>query len=146
MAEDIEKRTQQFIEVRDAIARMKERHEKEIKPLQDIQEVLTGRIRTFMDEHSLENLKTAHGTCYTTTRYTASVQDGEAFMNLVKAGNWDLIERRANSTAVKDWVKEKNELPSGVNLSAIQTLGVRRPTKSKDKPSLDIEPDNPHTE
>lgn len=145
MTEDIEKRTQQYIEVRDSIARVKERHDKELAPLLEIQEVLAGRIRAFMDAHSLENLKTAHGTCYTTTRFTASVQDGEAFMNLVKQGNWDLIERRANATAVRDWVKEKNMPPSGVSLSAIQTLGVRRPSKSKDR-SVALTPETPTAE
>lgn len=131
MAEDMEKRTQQYIEMRDLIARVKEKHDAELKPLLEIQEALSGKISAFMDENKLENLKTSHGTCYTSTRYTASVADGEAFMNLVKAGNFDLIERRANSTAVRDWVTKNKSLPAGVNLSAIQTLGVRRPGKGK---------------
>jgi hypothetical protein len=41
---------------------------------------------------------------------------------------FDLLDRKANVTAVKDHVKEKGALPPGVNLSAIETVGVRRPS------------------
>lgn len=132
MAEDMAKRVGQYVAIRDELKRIEEEHDKRRAPLLEIQERLTGIIRQFMDDNKLDNIKTEHGTAHTTTRYNASVQDGEAFMALVKEGNWDLIERRANSTACKDYVKKHNQLPAGVNLSAIQTLGVRRPGKAKE--------------
>lgn len=131
--EDIDKRTAQYIEVRDALKRLEEKHAKETKPLLEIQEILAGRIRKFMDDNNItDSLKTKNGTCILSTRYSASVVDGSAFMDFVKAGHWDLIERRANPTAVRDYVKEHNTLPTGVSMSAVQTLGVRRPGKAKD--------------
>lgn len=127
--EDIDKRIEQYVSIRDAIERVAKRHTEELKPLNEILEKLSGRIRSFMDANNIKgSLKTKAGTCYLSTRYTASVADAEAFMDFIKAGNWDFIERRANSTAVKDYVAEKNELPPGCNLNAIQTLGVRRPS------------------
>lgn len=133
MAEDIDKRTAQYIWARDCIAKLKQKHTEELKPLLQIQEELAGRIQSFMEANNItDGLKTSGGTCYLSTKYTASVADGEAFMNFVKQGNWDLIERRANPTAVRDYVKEHNNLPAGVNLTAFQQLGVRRPGKSKD--------------
>jgi hypothetical protein len=131
VVESMELRTQQYIDVRSAIEKLKEKHEEEMKGLLEIKELLAARIQKFMNDNKLENLKTAAGTCYTTNHYSASVMDGEAFMSLVKEGNWDLIERRANSTAVREWVETKKELPAGVNLSVTQHLGVRRPTKKK---------------
>lgn len=128
--ENIEKRIQQFVEIRDLMDALKEKHSRELKPLQELQEQLTGIIRSFMDAHSLANVKTDAGTCYTTTRYTATVQDAEAFMQFViRTQSWDLIERRANSTAVREYVKQFNNLPNGVNLTGLQQLGVRRPGK-----------------
>jgi hypothetical protein len=133
MAEDIEKRIAQYIQVRDAIKRVDEKYEAEKKPLLDIQEQLSGRIRAFMEINNItDGLKSRAGTCYLSTRWTASVADAEAFMNFVKEGHWDLIERRANAQAVKDYVNEHNQLPAGCNLNAIQTLGVRRPSGKKD--------------
>lgn len=128
VSEDMQKRVLQYREIREAIERVKEKHEQELKPLRDIQEILSGRIRVFMETNKLENLRTKHGTATISTRYTATVADAEAFMNFVKDGNWDLIERRANSTAVRAYTEEHKHLPAGVNLSAVQTVGIRRPT------------------
>lgn len=130
MAEDIDKRIAQYIDIRDALKRVDEKWEAERKPLLDIQERLSGMIRAFMETNNItDNLKSKSGTCYLSTRWTASLADPQAFMNYVIATNkFELLDRRANTTAVKDYVKEFNTLPAGCNLNAIQTVGVRRPT------------------
>ena len=80
-----------------------------------------------METAGADNIKTPHGTCYNSTRYTASLADPDAFMTFVRDNNYyDLIDRKANVTACRDHVKEKGALPPGVNLSAIKTVGVRR--------------------
>lgn len=132
MAEDINKRVEQYVALRDIVRGIDEKWEGEKKKYTTLMEEVAGRIQKFMSENNItDNLKTASGTCYVSTRYSASVQDGEAFMKFVAQGNFDMIERRANATAVKDYVKANNQLPPGVNLSAIQSLGVRRPGKAK---------------
>ena len=129
MNEDMEKRTKQYIDVRDALKKLDERQKAERKPLLEIQERLAGIIRTFMDANKLENLRTQHGTCYTSTRYTASLADPDAFMKFVIANNaFEMMDRRANSTAVREYVEEHKQLPPGVNLTALQTVGVKRPS------------------
>lgn len=130
--EDMEKRTRQYIEIRDALKRIEEKYDAEKRPLLEIQNRLSGIISDFMNANNLENLKTAAGTCYTSSRSSATVQDGSMFMDFIKQGHWDMIERRANPTAVRDYVKQHNNLPPGVNLTTVQTLGVRRPGKAKD--------------
>lgn len=133
MQEDIDKRVEQYILLRDTLKRIDDDHQKKRSALVNLQEKVAGRIREFMETNNItDGLKTAKGTCYLSTRYTASVQDGSAFMDFVKAGNWDLIERRANATAVQDFVKLNGNIPPGVKLTGIQTLGVRRPGKNKD--------------
>jgi hypothetical protein len=125
---NVEKWTQQYVALRDVLRKFDDRVGAERKGITDLMTALEGRIQSFLTAHKLENLKTKAGTCYISTRYSASVQDGEAFMDFVRSGHWDLIERRANATAVKDYVQEHNNLPAGVNLTAIQSVGVRRPT------------------
>ncbi len=131
MAEDIDKRIGQYIEVRDALKRVEEKYDLERKPLQEIQERLAGIIRAFMETNNItDNLKSNSGTCYLSTRYSASLADPQAFMDFVtSSGKFELLDRRANVTAVRDYVKETNQLPAGCNLTAVQTVGVRRPTK-----------------
>ncbi len=125
--EDMERRVAQYVQVRDILARKKAEYEDTIKPLLQIQEELAGRISAFLSANKLENVKTKAGTAYTSVRYTASLADPDLFMRFViDTQKFDLLDRRANVTAVKDYVKEKNELPPGCNLSAIETVGVQR--------------------
>lgn len=132
--EDMELRTKQFIVVRDTIKQMDDAHKETMKPWRELQEQLTGVIQKFMSENKLENLRTSYGTCYTLTKRTASLADPEAFMKYVIANSaFDLIDRRANSTAVQAFVKEHNALPPGCNLNSIETIGVRRASGAKDE-------------
>lgn len=127
LPEDMAKRIAQYIQVRDRIKEIEDETKAKLRPLRDVQEVLSGIIQGFMDTHNLENLKTEHGTCYKSTRHTASLADPEAFMNyVIQNGKFDLLDRRANATAVKDFVAANKALPPGCNLTAIQSLGVRR--------------------
>jgi hypothetical protein len=129
MSEDMEKRAGQYVMIRDQIRAMEERHKEELKKPRELLEKLAGTIHKFMDEHNLENLKTSAGTCYISTRWTANVQDASAFMDFViEQKQFDLLERRASATAVKAYVEEHNMLPTGVNLNALSSIGVRRPT------------------
>lgn len=135
ISDDMAKRTDQFIQVRDTIKRIEAEHVAKLKPLREIQEILAGRIQAFMDANNLENLKTAHGTCYKSTRHTATLADPKAFMDyVISMKQFDLLDRRANATAVKAFVQQHKQLPPGCNLNAIETLGVRRrgPGSSED--------------
>lgn len=124
---NIEKRVKQYVAVRDAIKAIKDKHEKELEPMVDIQNKLTGIIQTCLEAAGAESIKTSEGTAYTTTRYTASLQDPKLFMDFVIENKaFDLMDRKANAPAVRDYVAEKGTLPPGVNLSSISTIGVRR--------------------
>lgn len=123
----VDKRVAQYIQVRDAIKRMNDEHEARIKPLVDIQNMLTGWMQNFLEKAGADSIKTSHGTCYSTTRYSASLADPEAFMSFVLDNKaYDLLDRKANVTACRTYTDENGKPPPGVNLSAIQTVGVRR--------------------
>lgn len=127
MPEDMNKRVSQYVQIRDKIKQIAERQAAELAPLKEIQDRLAGIIEAHLVANNTESLKTASGTCYTSVKHTASVADAEAFMTyVITTQNFDLIERRANSTAVKDYVVKNNALPPGVNMSALRTIGVRR--------------------
>jgi hypothetical protein len=123
----VSKRVEQYIQVRDAIKKANDAHEASIKPLVELQNLLTGWMQNFMEQAGADNIKTAHGTCYSTTRYTASLADPEAFMkHVISTQSFDLLDRKANVTAVREYVEQNTHLPPGVSLSAIKTVGVRR--------------------
>jgi len=127
---EVEKRVGQYISIRDRLKEMDEAHEKMRAPLVEIQNLLTGWMMQFLETSGADSIKTSAGTCFNSTRYSASLADPKAFMDFVIQNTaWDLLDRKANATAVRDFVAEKGFLPPGANLSAIRTINVRRPTK-----------------
>lgn len=123
-----EQRIGEYVKVRDTIKKLKDDFEKSIEPLVDLQNSLTGWLQHFMDQNGVDSVKTNGGTAYTSTKYTASLADPDAFMQFViENKQFDLIDRKANVTAVRDYTATNGNLPPGVNLSSIQTVNVRRP-------------------
>ena len=127
MSEDLAKRVGQYVAVRDELKRRKTAYEESIVKLKGVQEELAGILEAALDAANALNVKTEAGTFYRSIKYTASLADPDVFMNFVIANNkFELIDRRANATAVRDYVKGTNQLPPGCNLSAISKIGVRR--------------------
>lgn len=123
----VAKRIQQYVAIRDRLKEMEVDHEKAKKPLTDALEELNGVLQEFLDDNGTDSVKTKWGTCFKSTRYTASLADSEAFMTyVIQSGRFELLDRKANSTAVRDFVAEQGNLPPGCNLTAKSNVGVRR--------------------
>ena len=130
---NIDKKVAQLVAVRDIIKAIEEKHTRELSEWKVRLEKLRGEIQQFMSDNGLKNLRTPSGSCYTSQKSTASLADPEAFMAyVIKTGNFDLLDRRANATAVKDFVKAHKTLPPGCNLNTIETLGVTRSSGSQE--------------
>jgi len=129
-AREVEKRVSQYIAIRAKLADLDAVHEERCRPLKETQNLLSGLMLEYLDAAGASSIKTPEGTCIASSKTTASLADPKAFMDFVIANSaWDLLDRKANSTAVRDYVAEKGTLPPGANLSTIRTLSVRRPTK-----------------
>jgi hypothetical protein len=119
-------RIEQYLQVRNKLKVLDEEHEARRAPYVELQNMLSGWLEDFMKKTGSESIKTEHGTCYTKTRYTASLADPEAFMKFVVDNKlYDLLDRKANSPAVKEYVETNKALPPGCNLNAIKSVGVR---------------------
>jgi EAL domain-containing protein (putative c-di-GMP-specific phosphodiesterase class I) len=124
----VDKRVDQYIQVRNALKKIDEEYDAKRKPLVEIQNMLSGWMQAFLEKTGSESVKTKSGTCYQSTRYTASLADPEAFMKFVIDNHmFDLLDRKANATACRDYAVEHKNLPPGVNMSAVKTVGVRSP-------------------
>lgn len=123
----VDVRVKQFIDVRDKIKEIEERQKKELEPFKTLKNQLAGWLQEYMTNSGSEGIRTAYGTCSLSSKTSASLEDADAFMQFViENKQYELLDRRANSTAVQEYVKETGSMPPGVNLSTIQTVGVRR--------------------
>jgi len=119
--------TKVYVYLRDKKKLMEEAFNIEKKKVTDKMDQLEGMLQAFLEQHGLESLKTKFGTVYLSTKTTASLADPEAFMTWIIAnGMFDLLDRRANSTACKDYAEEHKALPPGLNLNSYTSVGVRR--------------------
>jgi hypothetical protein len=132
MAVDISKRVAQYVKMRDLI-KVKENEFKEIigpykKALEDLNSVLLNHLVAIGGN----SLATDAGTVYRTEKKSASIADSQAFMDYVITNKaYDLLDRKANVTAVSEYIKENNAPPPGVNFSSAYVVGVRRPEQEK---------------
>jgi hypothetical protein len=129
---DINKYVGDYVAVRDKIREKEAAHKEELKPLKDVLDKLSGILSKALADTNSGSIRTDAGTCYKTVRWSASLPDADAFMRFVIATNsFDLMDRKANATAVREYVAEHNAPPPGVNLTSIELVGVKR---GKDTP------------
>jgi hypothetical protein len=127
MAFDAEKRVAQFVALRDEIKRMDDAYAESKRPFLEMKERLEAELLKNLQETNSEGIRTKAGTVYISTRDSASLEDPEAFMKYVIENNaFDLMDRKANTTAVRDFIEEHHAPPPGAKFSSRQTVGVRR--------------------
>lgn len=129
MSVTVEQRIKEYIFVKDRLAALEEEYNKQPERVRllEAKELLEGWLQRFLDQTNATSVKTDAGTAYVTTKTTATLADPELFMKFViEQGKFELLDRRANSTAVKDYVQENGNLPPGANLNSISRVNIRR--------------------
>lgn len=124
---DIGLRVDQYVRLRDKIKEIEARHKEELKKYKETLEKLNAVILTHLTNVGGESIRTPAGTAYITEKKAASLADPAAFMDYVITNEaWDLLDRKANNTAVADFIAAHNAPPPGVNFTSTLVVGVRR--------------------
>jgi hypothetical protein len=124
---DVEKRVGQFVILRDRKAALKEKHDAEMKPINDTMEMIKDELKIALNQVNAENMKTSSGTVSLTTKYSASAADINAFWTwIVTQAAFDMLDKKPNVTAIREYVEANGVPPPGVNFTSFQDIGVRR--------------------
>lgn len=124
---DINHRIGQFVQLRDKIKKLDEEHKAKMAPFREALDTLGGILLDHLKNQNADSVATPSGTVYRTVKNTASIADGEKFWDHVVANeDWDLLDKRANVTAVLDYIEQHQAPPPGVNFTSTMTVGVRR--------------------
>jgi len=124
---DISKRVDQYVRLRDLIKTKEDEHKAAMKPYKEMLDKLNSVLLDHLNTINGESVRTDTGTVYRTEKKAASLADPDAFMRYVIGSEaWDLLDRKANVTAVSDFIEENNAPPPGVNFSTTYVVGVRR--------------------
>jgi hypothetical protein len=126
----VDKLVANYIATRNYIKKLKEKHKDELAEFELALEKLTGRLLLFLDSHGQEMARTSAGTVSATSRPTAKLSDPDVFMDFVaEHGLFELLDRRANATACKDYEKDTGTLPPGVTINTLRGVSVRTATE-----------------
>ena len=126
---------QLYFKTKDHIAEIEAEYKAKVKPYNDAIKRLEGVFTEHLASVKQESAVTDQGTIHWEVRYTSPVQDKAEFMKFVIDNKeFDLLERRASSVAVRDWSIKHGKLPPGVKLNPSRTVVVNRPsTEMKQK-------------
>lgn len=124
---DISKRVNQYVRLRDEIKRLDDEHKERMKSHREVLEKLNNVLLSHLNDINGDSVRTDTGTVYRSAKKSASLADPDAFMRFVVAQQaWDLLDRKANVTAVADFIEDNQTPPPGVNFSTTFVVGVRR--------------------
>ncbi len=124
---DVEKRVGQYIKLRDFKAQIKEKHEQELKPVNETMAMIEEELKSALNAVNATNMKTDVGTVSLTTKASASAADINAFWTwIITQGAFDMLDKKPNVTAITEYVQQHGVAPPGVNYSTYQGIGVRR--------------------
>ena len=126
-----EHRITQFMKLRDEIKEVEARFKAELAPLKAAEEYLKGVLLTMLDTTGQSSARTVAGTAYKKRKNSATIADGAAFRRaVIGSEDWDLVDWRANVTAVGRYIEDNSQPPPGVNWSTHIEVGVIRPRSS----------------
>jgi hypothetical protein len=125
---DFETRVAQYVRLRDIIKAEEKEFKDRIAPKKEMLETLENVLLGMLQTANLQNAKTKAGTVYRTTKRSATIADAALFRrHVIGSEAWDLVDWRANVTAVGEIVDTTKAPPPGVNYSTKIEVGVNRP-------------------
>jgi hypothetical protein len=126
---NLEKTVKVYLNIRNAIEDMEERHKSELKELKDQFEVVGNHLLDFCNSHNLDSVKTEAGTISrrVSSRYWTS--DWDSMYQIIKDHDAPyLLEQRIHQGNMRQFIEENPEaFPPGLNSDSKYTVQVRKP-------------------
>lgn len=119
--------TEAYIKLRDKKKEKDEAHKESLKTLVAAMDRIEAGLLEFINASGANSIASDAGTAYKAVQTSATVEDKAAFLAFVKSTDqFEALDVKANKTFVKDYMEENEEVPPGLKVSQIQTIGVQR--------------------
>jgi hypothetical protein len=129
---DMEILVDRYVKLRDAIRDKDAEYKKIMRPYREKLDEMNGIILGRLNEIGADNVRTAAGTAYRKIERSVTIADKEAFRrHVIGSEAWELLDWRANQTAVTALVEEGLQPPPGVNYSTTMNVGIRRASEKE---------------
>ena len=116
-----------YIKLRDEKKSLAKKQKEEMAPINEKMEKLEGWLHRELNRLHASNIRTEQGTVFKATRSSVKAEDWEAFLEFVQENSlWHMLDRRANKTAVQEFMEANEELPPGLSITLDETVNIRR--------------------
>lgn len=123
----IDEIVERYIALRDKKTEIKSAYEQEVAKVEEAMRRCERFLLGQLNAQGAESIRTKFGTTFKTEKVSVGVADWDSYLNWVKeTGNYSMIEKRANPTAVQEYRAVHNDLPPGVNYATRLVVHVRR--------------------
>jgi len=119
---------EEFIRLRDERQQVEKGFEEEVKKRYgDRMEAIKVTLLDLLNKLGVDSIAGRTGTAFKSMTTSVTVADAREFRRHVIGGeHWDLIDWRANKTAVNELVDKGDPVPPGINRSSFWNINVRR--------------------
>lgn len=129
MTVDIEAAVRKYVELRDACERIDKETKERKAPLEVAMKTLESVLMKLCNDQGVTQFKTAAGTAFIQTVSRCSAPDFDATLkHIVDTGEFHLLNRSVNKTAVAEYIEKHEQPPPGVAWSVSREIQVRRPS------------------
>ncbi len=126
MAYTAEQLIERYIQIRDSVKALSEKHAEEMRPLNEALGALEMGLQDVLNSTGGDSIKTKAGTAYRSSHVATKMEDWPSFINFVlQVGDTELLVRSANKTRVLEHMESGAVVP-GVSLSTVHRINVRR--------------------
>lgn len=130
----IEQMVERYVKLRDKKLDLKQQHTAQLKPYDDMLELIEGHLLSIMNNTKCESMRTNAGTAYKATHTSAKVTDWPATLGFIREHEaWDLLEARVAKNAAEAIVQETKAAIPGVEITTEVVCQVRRASADQGK-------------
>lgn len=118
---------QLYLDTRDAKSAIERKHKEHLKQYSEVMKKIEAKLFEHLQSHNMQSLSSEVGTAYISHKRSATISDGEAFRGFVIENRaWDMLDWKANVTAVGEFLTEHEVLPPGINFRTEQSLNIMK--------------------
>lgn len=116
-----------YVEIRDKVKEIGERHAQELAPYKEMMARVEVFLLSQLQEQKVDSLKGKAGTAYITRTTSATLADRQVFFDFAMQNDQkDLLDIRVAKTAVAAYKAQHGDIPPGVTWREELGVNVRR--------------------
>lgn len=120
--------TAKYIQLRDRVADIKEKHKQELAPYTEAMDKLETVLLAQLDALGAQSISTPSGTPYISRRTSATVADWPLYFDWLTAQDKvsEGLDHKASKSFVEAYIEANEDLPPGINYTSERTVNVKR--------------------